>query len=173
MVEPSLGPTPAVGWILASLESRGQTLAVAESLTGGALAAAIVAVPGASAVFRGAVVAYATDLKVALLDVPADLLERRGPVDPDVAVAMADGVRRRLTATYGVATTGVAGPTAQDGIAPGRVYVAVTSPRDTHVRTLNLSGDRDSVRRQAADEALALLARVILAASDSAGEHSS
>jgi len=171
MPEPSADPSLGAGWILASLESRGQTLAVAESLTGGALAAAIVAVPGASAVFRGGVVAYATDLKTALLDVPAELLDRRGPVDPEVAVAMADGVRRRLTATYGVATTGVAGPSAQDGIAPGRVYVAVTSARDTLVHTLNLSGDRASVRGQAADEALALLARVILAASDSVGEH--
>ena len=173
MSEPAPDAAAGVGWILATLEGRGQTLAVAESLTGGALAATIVAVPGASAVFRGAVVAYATDLKTALLDVPGELLDSRGPVDPEVAVAMADGVRRRLTATYGVATTGVAGPTAQDGVEPGRVYVAVTSPRDTHVRTLNLSGDRASVRGQAADEALALLARVILAASDTAGEHSS
>jgi nicotinamide-nucleotide amidase len=157
--------------LLALLQERGQTLAVAESLTGGAIASRLVEVPGASAVFRGAVVAYATDLKTSLLGVPGDLLRSRGPVDPDVAVAMADGARTRLSATYGIATTGVAGPAPQDGIDPGRVYVAVASAGDTHVQALNLSGDRASVRRQAADEALGLLARVILAAGSPAGEH--
>ncbi len=160
-----------VAAMLRLLEERGETVAVAESITGGALSSRLVAVAGASAVFRGAVVAYATDLKASMLGVPADLLGERGPVDPDVAVAMAQGVRNRLLATYGVATTGVAGPAAQGGVEPGRVYVAVASPRDTHVQALNLSGDRASVRGQAADEALGLLARVILAAGGPAREH--
>jgi CDP-diacylglycerol--glycerol-3-phosphate 3-phosphatidyltransferase len=101
------------------LLARGETLAVAESLTGGALAAAVVAVPGVSATFRGGVVAYATELKSELLGVDAALLAARGPVDPDVAVAMAEGVRERLGATWGLATTGVAGPDPQDGHPPG------------------------------------------------------
>jgi nicotinamide-nucleotide amidase len=101
--------------VLALLRERGLTLAVAESLTGGALCDAFVSVPGASAVLRGAVVAYATPVKASVLGVDAALLEREGPVHPDVARAMADGVRRVLAvdgrpADVGVATTGVAGP---------------------------------------------------------------
>ena len=102
----------------------GETLAVAESLTGGLLAATLVDVPGASQVFRGGLVVYATDLKATLAGVPAELLDERGPVDPDVAVALADGARERCGADWGLATTGVAGPDPQDGMAVGTVYVA-------------------------------------------------
>ena len=96
--------------VLAALESRGETLAVAESLTGGLLAATLVDVPGASRVFRGGLVVYATDLKATLADVPAELLAAEGPVHPAVATALAVGARRRCGADWGVATTGVAGP---------------------------------------------------------------
>ena len=96
--------------IVSALGERGQTLATAESLTGGMLGAAITAIPGASVVYRGGIVAYATELKTVLLGVPAGLLARHGPVHPDVAAAMAAGVRDRLGATWGLATTGVAGP---------------------------------------------------------------
>src|SRR6266704_749499 len=95
---------------VALLRSRRQTLAVAESLTGGLLAATIVDVPGASRAFRGGLVVYATDLKASLAGVPADLLDARGPVDPDVAVELALGARRRCAADWGLSTTGVAGP---------------------------------------------------------------
>src|SRR3954464_3816091 len=101
--------------LLAALRARGQTLAVAESLTGGLLAAEFVAVPGASAVFRGGVVAYATDLKAALLGVPAPLLNSHGPVAPSVAAALAAGARERCGADWAAATTGVAGPDPQGG----------------------------------------------------------
>ena len=111
-----------------ALSERGQTVAVAESLTGGMVCAALVEVPGASVVLRGAVVAYATELKHRLLDVDGDLLARNGPVDPDVAAQMALGVRERLGADWGLATTGVAGPDPQNGVAPGRVYLAVAGP---------------------------------------------
>ncbi|MCW2609670.1 MAG: cina protein, partial [Cryptosporangiaceae bacterium] len=94
--------------VLAALRRRGETLAVAESLTGGLLAATLVAVPGASTVFRGGLVVYATDLKVTLAGVPADLLAERGPVDGDVAAALAAGARDRCGADWGLATTGVA-----------------------------------------------------------------
>ncbi len=110
------------------LAARGETVATAESLTGGLLAATIVDVPGASAVFRGGLVVYATDLKATLGGVPVDLLAERGPVDPDVAAALAAGARERCGATWGLATTGVAGPTPQDGIAVGTVFVAVAGP---------------------------------------------
>src|SRR5205085_5916692 len=100
---------------LALLRGRGETLAVAESLTGGLLAATIVDVPGASRAFRGGLVVYATDLKATLAGVPPQLLEARGAVDPDVAAALAGGVRQRCRADWGLSTTGVAGPDPQDG----------------------------------------------------------
>ncbi len=154
---------------VAALRAAGQTLAVAESLTGGLVCDAVVAVPGASAVLRGGVVAYATGLKHDLLGVDGDLLAAVGPVHPDVAAGMAAGVRDRLAATWGVATTGVAGPDPQDGHPPGTVYVAVAGPGpgpgapgsgpgpEVVVRRLDLGGDRQAVRRAAVDAALGLL----------------
>jgi nicotinamide-nucleotide amidase len=156
---PGALPTPAA--LVATLRARSETLAVAESLTGGALAAAVVDVPGASTVLRGAVVAYATDLKHALLGVDADLLAAQGPVHPEVARQMADGVRDRLGATWGLATTGVAGPDPQDGIAPGTVYVAVTGPDSNRVERLLLPGDRGEVRAATVGRALLLLGVVL------------
>lgn len=143
------------------LLARGQTLAVAESLTGGALGAALTAVPGVSATFRGGVVAYATDLKGALLGVDPGLLAERGPVDADVAAAMAAGARRRLGATYGLATTGVAGPDPQGGHPPGEVYVAASGPGGGGHRRLVLPGDRAAVRAAAVTGALRLLADLL------------
>lgn len=105
------------------------TIAVAESLTGGQLAASLTAVPGASAVFRGSVTAYATDLKAAVLGVDAALLDQVGAVHPEVARQMAAGVRRLCRADVGVATTGVAGPQPQDGQPVGTVFVAVADQR--------------------------------------------
>lgn len=113
--------------VIEAATRRGTTIAVAESLTGGAVLSALVDVPGASEVLRGGVVAYATELKHTLLDVPAGLLASRGAVDPEVAEAMALGVLRRTGARLAVATTGVAGPDAQDGKPVGLVYVAVAS----------------------------------------------
>lgn len=141
----------------------GWTIAVAESLTAGLVAARIASVPGASAVLRGGVVAYATDLKAELLGVDRDLLARVGAVDPDVARAMAEGVRMRLGATVGLATTGVAGPDPQDGHPPGVVWIGVATPSGSTVRGLDLAGgsgaggsgrdllaDGDAVARRAA-----------------------
>ena len=135
--------------LLAAAGERSWTVAVAESLTGGSVCAALVEVPGASAVLRGAIVAYATDLKGSLLGVDAGLLAARGAVDPDVARAMARGVRDRLGADVGLATTGVAGPDPQDGFAPGTVHVAVATPTTTVVRSLELTGSRAQVRAEA------------------------
>jgi len=139
-----------------ALRAAGQTVATAESLTGGLVCSALVDMPGASAVVRGGVVAYATELKHALLGVDAGLLEARGPVDPDVAQAMAEGIRSRLAATWGLATTGVAGPNAQDGAPPGRVFVAVAGPDGVRVRRLDVPGGRADVRHAARDAVLAL-----------------
>ncbi len=141
------------------LLARGETLAVAESLTGGGLGAAITAVPGVSATFRGGVVAYATDVKAELLGVPADLLARTGAVDPLVAAAMAAGARSRLGATYGLAVTGVAGPDPQDGHRPGEVYLGLAGGARLPLlhRRVDLVGDRSAVRAGAVRAALELL----------------
>jgi nicotinamide-nucleotide amidase len=154
---------PAASAVLSVLRGRRQTLAVAESLTGGLLAATIVDVPGASAVFRGGLVVYATDLKATLAGVPSALLEARGPVDPDVAAGLAAGVRLRCAADWGLATTGVAGPEPQGGQPVGRVYVAVAGPRpgDALVRRLDGTGDRAAIRWQSVVGALDLLAEAI------------
>jgi nicotinamide-nucleotide amidase len=143
--------------LVLELSRRGQTVAVAESLTGGMLCAALVDVPGASQVLRGGLVVYATDLKTSLAGVPADLLDQQGPVDPDVALAMARGARERCRADWGLATTGVAGPDPQDGVAVGTVYVAVADAGDARVRRLELDGDRDAIRTEAVAAALDLL----------------
>lgn len=147
--------------LVQALASRGWTVAVAESLTGGAVASSLVDVPGASRVLRGAVVAYATDLKATLLDVDDALLDARGPVDPGVADAMARGVRARLGADVGLATTGVAGPGGQGGHPPGEVYVAVVTPRGAQVEHLRLAGDRAEVRDGARRAVLDLAADLV------------
>ncbi|SFL97324.1 CinA family protein [Streptomyces pini] len=110
------------------LADRGQTVAAAESLTGGLVAAELTAAPGASATVRGSVTAYATEVKHQVLGVDGGLLRERGAVDAEVARQMAAGVRRALGTDWGVATTGVAGPEPQDGKPVGMVYVAVAGP---------------------------------------------
>jgi nicotinamide-nucleotide amidase len=143
--------------VIGLLRGAGQTVAVAESLTGGLVAAALTTIPGASLAVRGGIVAYATDLKAVLLSVPQRMLDEHGAVYPGVASAMAVGVRKRLGATFGVATTGVAGPDPQDGQPVGTVHIAVSADDDTVVRTLALDGDRDTIRRVTVDRSLALL----------------
>jgi nicotinamide-nucleotide amidase len=147
--------------VLAGLVRAGATVAVAESLTGGLLAAEFVAVPGASRAFRGSVTAYATELKGSVLGVDAGLLAARGAVDPDVAARMAAGVRRLMGADFGLATTGVAGPEPQDGHPVGTVYVAISSEGGESVSSLRLSGDRATIRRKAVSAAVELLAQAL------------
>lgn len=153
-----------------TLESAVQRLAVAarasvasaESLTGGLVGAALTTVPGSSDVYRGGVVVYATDAKARVLGVPRALLNERGPVDPDVAEAMAIAVRQRFGATYGIATTGVAGPTEQQGQPVGTVHIALAGPDSegpAWVRTVKFSGDRARIRRNTVQAALDLLRR--------------
>ncbi len=147
--------------VIGTLAHSGLTLAVAESLTGGLVAAALTSVPGSSEVFRGGIVAYAPDLKSSLLDVPADLLARHGTVHPDVAAAMAKGVRRRLNSSFGIATTGVAGPGPAEGKDAGTVFVAVDGPRGQVGSGLRLAGDRADVRDQSVRAVLSLLVSVL------------
>ncbi|WP_283134750.1 CinA family protein [Rhizohabitans arisaemae] len=150
---------------LSVLAARGQTLAVAESLTGGLLGAAITAVPGASAFFRGGVIAYATELKAELLGVPRELLARHGAVHPEVAAAMARGVCRLTGASWGLSTTGVAGPDLQDGQPVGRVFVGLCAPGGAEsARRFALVGSREEIRNSTVIHAMSLLQAAI-------GEH--
>lgn len=149
----------------ALLVARGATVAVAESLTAGLLGAALTAPAGSSAWFRGGLLVYATDLKAGLAGVAADLLEHEGPVSEAAARALARAARERCDATYGVATTGVAGPGPHDGHEPGTVHVAVDGPDGAAHRLLRLPGDRERVRQLAVAGALDLLRRRLAGAS--------
>ena len=152
--------------VVARLRARGWTLGVAESLTGGMLAAALISVPGASATVRGAIVAYATPLKHSLLGVDAALLEGYGAVHPEVARQMADGVRRAVMidgrpAEVGIATTGIAGPDSPDGQPIGTVHIAVITPEDSRLVSLRLDGDRQTIRSESVGHALDTLLSMV------------
>jgi nicotinamide-nucleotide amidase len=151
--------------VVRSLERAGATVAVAESLTGGLVGGALTEVPGSSAVFRGGVQVYATDLKASLAGVPEAVLAEHGAVSEQTAGALADGVRTRLGATYGLALTGVAGPDPQDGHPPGTLHVAVAGPGGVQTRSVRLPGDRTRVRLLAVNAGLDLLRRVVSAES--------
>ncbi|WP_279432476.1 CinA family protein [Labedella endophytica] len=158
--------TSVVADLMAALEGSGHTVAVAESLTGGALASALISPAGASAVVRGGVVAYDTELKASLLGVDRDLLDEQGPVHPEVARQMAIGVRVALAtsqgpASIGVATTGVAGPASQGGHPAGTVFVAVAHGDEVDVREAAFDGDRSSVRAATVDLALEMLGNTV------------
>lgn len=144
-----------------ALLARGETVAAAESLTAGLFCATLATVPGASATLRGGVVVYATELKTALAGVPAELLAAHGPVSPETAAALADGVRDRCAAAWGIGLTGVAGPDPADGHGPGRVYLGLSGRGATEVVRLDLPGDRTAVRAGAVTAAMQqLLARL-------------
>ncbi len=160
--------------LVGRLVGLGMSVGCAESLTGGLVVARLIETPGASSVVRGAVVAYATDLKASMLGVDAALMAQRGAVDPEVARQMALGACRVLGADWGLATTGVAGPDPQDGMPVGCVFVAVAraaraaravsdDARDEAavvvVERHDLSGDRAQVRSGAVDAVLDLLSR--------------
>ena len=156
--------------VASHLDHAGATVASAESLTGGLLGAALTGVPGVSSCYRGGIIAYATDAKATLVGVPEDVLRSDGAVAASTAAAMADGVRERLAATYGVATTGVAGPEQAEGKPAGTVFVAVSGGSEGAVTSAHrFAGDRDQVRRAACAAALALLRRTL----DRSGGHGS
>lgn len=146
-----------VASVLARMAQTGNTIALAESVTGGLISAALTSVPGSSAVVRGAVVAYAAEVKVRVLRVDAELIAREGVVHPEVAVEMARGARMLLGATHGLATTGEAGPDSASGQPVGTVHVAAVGPMGALVATLAASGTRDQIRSAAAGAALEVL----------------
>jgi nicotinamide-nucleotide amidase len=147
------------GVVLARLRAAGATVAVAESLTAGLLGAALTELPGSSAVFRGGLQVYATDLKAQLAGVPEAVLAEHGAVSAHTARALAAGVRERLDATWGVGVTGVAGPGEQEGKPAGTVHLAVAGPDGVRSTAVRLPGDRTRVRLLAVTAALDLLRR--------------
>ena len=151
--------------LVARLRQLGHTVATAESLTAGLVAAELTSVPGSSAVVRGGLIVYATELKAKLAGVDAGLLAEHGAVHPDVAAQLARGARDRCEATWGLGLTGVAGPDPQDGVPPGTVYVAVAGPAGVEVRRLSLAGDRQQVRADSVTAVLDLLRAALPATS--------
>lgn len=143
--------------LVAALQVRGQTLATAESLTGGLLAGFLTGVPGASAVYTGGVVAYATEVKQDVLAVPADVVEEDGVVSARCAEAMASGARDLVRATYALSTTGVAGPETQEGKPVGTVYVGMAGPEGVEHVPLQLDGERAEIREATCVAALSAL----------------
>ena len=137
--------------MVATLIARDRTVAAAESLTAGLLAAVLAEIPGVSATLRGGIVCYATDLKSTLVGVDPDLLARRGAVDPEVARQLARGVRIRCSADIGIGLTGVAGPDPQDGIPPGTVFVAADLRGPRTAVEARVAGCRRADRRADAD----------------------
>lgn len=144
--------------VVEALVASGKTLSVAESCTGGLLGAAITDIPGASRSFLEGITAYHNDVKVRLLGVPQDLIERHGAVSEEVATAMAEGVRARSGADFALSTTGIAGPSGGTPEKPvGLVWIAASSAERTVTRRLNLRGDRATVRDRTVKHALNLL----------------
>lgn len=143
--------------LIATLRARGETVATAESLTGGLAAAALTSVPGSSAVVRGGVVVYATPLKTDLAGVDAAALAEHGPVHPLIAGQLATGARAACGSTWGIGLTGVAGPDPQDGIEPGVVHLAVAGAGQPIVSTIGIDGNRHQVRAGAVRAAFDLL----------------
>ena len=149
--------------IIKTLEKSGLHLAIAESLTGGELCSHLVSVPGASKVVLGSIVAYQTGLKSASLGVSSELLANVGAVDPEVALKMAEGVKSRFALQLmistdqiiGISTTGVAGPDEQDGKPVGLVYIAISGPKGDKVWEESLSGERNAIRQETVNRALA------------------
>lgn len=144
-----------------ALEARGESVSTAESLTGGLLCAYLTVAPGASKTVRGGVVAYMTDVKSSVVGVDEALLREHGAVAAPTAVALARNARRMFASTWALATTGVAGPTEQEGKAVGTVFVAAAGPGVEAVVHLRLSGDRVRIREQSCAAAIAVLHRLL------------
>jgi nicotinamide-nucleotide amidase len=142
------------------LVHRGETLSVAESVTGGALGSAITSVPGASLVFLGGAITYSNEVKTKVLGVDADLIRSHGVVSEEVAHAMAEGARRVYGSTWAIATTGVAGPGPAEGIAPGTVWIAISGPIN-HTALLAIEGDREIVRNATVTSAVVAFERIL------------
>lgn len=152
--------------LVAAAAAANITVATAESLTGGMVAATIVQIPGSSAMLQGGVIAYQNSVKERLLGVPAELLRDKGAVDPEVACAMALGVCEAAGARIGISTTGVAGPEPHQGKDVGHVYIGVAFDGEAQSYEYHFGGDREMIRIAATQEAISLLEQVVKAAGE-------
>ncbi|MFZ9342311.1 MAG: CinA family protein [Candidatus Nanopelagicaceae bacterium] len=143
------------------LRERRQTISCAESITGGALTAALVSVSGASDVLLGSIVAYSKEIKISQLGLSAELIDDKGLVSKEVAIAMAKGARQRLGSSWAISSTGSAGPTALDGSSPGEIWIAILGPDRQESVKLSLNGARQEVINGAVESALTLLERIL------------
>ncbi|CAB4882188.1 unannotated protein [freshwater metagenome] len=146
--------------VISLLENRSETVAVAESLTAGGLGHALTIIPGASKVFVGGVIAYTNEVKVNFLEVSPTLIKDFTVVSEEVANAMADAVREKFGSTWGIATTGIAGPGDHEGIAEGTVWVAIRGPINQSIQ-LQLDGGREAIRTGAISSAIGTFARIL------------
>jgi nicotinamide-nucleotide amidase len=149
--------------VLYYLEMRGATLSVAESCTGGLLAQRLTSISGSSRSFLGGAVVYSNELKTEFAGVPEELIEEKGAVSREVAIALAEGIRRRCHSTYGVGVTGIAGPGGGTEEKPvGLVYIAISDGVQTEVVEKNFAGDRERVRFYASQQALDMVRRKLM-----------
>lgn len=150
-------------FIVAELTRRGETIACAESVTGGGLSSAITDVPGTSHVFLGSVIAYSSDIKIKDLGVQHATIAEFGVVSESVAFEMAAGIRSRYESDWAISTTGIAGPGPTHGIPAGTIWIALLGPGYREATELALQGDRELIRRGAVESALAILERILRA----------
>ena len=154
----------------AELLRRSATIGTAESVTGGGLALLMNTTPGASETFLGGVVAYVSVVKRDVLGVSEETLERYGAVSAECAAEMASGVRSKVGADYGVSTTGVAGPSEQEGKPVGLVYIGIAGADGVVIKELHLAGDREQIRAQACVEALNVAMATVVDSGFGAGD---
>ena len=147
--------------LVKKLKKRSESIAVAESLTGGGLGQVITSINGASDVFIGGVIAYSDEIKVKELGVSKSTLKKETAVSEEVAIEMASGIRKKYNSTYGISTTGVAGPGKAYGQKAGTVWIGISTPNNTFAIPLSLTGERKSIRQATIESALASFSRII------------
>jgi nicotinamide-nucleotide amidase len=148
--------------VIERLIERDETVAIAESLTAGGLGHALTQIPGASEVFLGGIIAYSTHAKENLLGVSEGAITKHSVVSEKVAQEMAQGVRAKFATTWGISTTGIAGPGDYQGIAAGTVWIAIVGPVPETLH-LQLDGGREQVREGAISSAIGTFARILSA----------
>ena len=154
-------PDPLAVALIKQLRKLNKTVAVAESITGGLLAAALTDVPGASEVFLGGIVTYSDSAKTKFLEVPRRVLNKESAVSETVAITMAESIRTQFKSNFGIATTGVAGPGKAYGQKAGTVWLAISSQKSTMTIALDLSGSRSEIRHATVTSALATFSRIL------------
>ncbi|MFA4857745.1 MAG: CinA family protein [Candidatus Margulisiibacteriota bacterium] len=141
----------------ALLKSGHHTVAVAESITAGMVCSRLANVPGSTEYFLGGIVAYHNRIKVTEVGVPAALISKHGAASKEVAISMAENIRKKFKSEIGLSVTGLAGPRGEDGLLPGKVFIALSSNRGVEFKELNLQGTRNEIRKKSAQACLGML----------------